>query len=192
MKQLLITIAAVLLVGCGESQQSASVDETKPVDPFTEVPAKPPSTVKSQPVKTVTEAKAPDISIIKAVTMGNVEAVKQHLAAGTDVNEQNELGEAALHFLAHMDRKEITELLIASGANVNVKDNYGTTPLHIAAFMDLEFAALLITKKAAVNVINDAGNTALDWAIRHNSIETVNLLRKHGGKTGAELRAAAN
>ena len=108
------------------------------------------------------------------------------------MNEQNELGEAALHFLAHMDRKEITELLIASGANVNVKDNYGTTPLHIAAFMDLEFAELLITKKAAVNIINDAGNTALDWAIRHNSIETVNLLRKHGGKTGEELKAAGN
>ena len=61
--------------------------------------------------------------------MGNGEAVKQQLAAGKDVNKQNELGEAALHFLAHMD---------------------------------LEFAELLITKKAAVNVINDTGNTALD------------------------------
>ena len=188
MRKLLITIAAVVLTGCiGVSKTELFKDEKGnpiilPFESVTESASKPESPT----------AKAPDISIIKAVTMGNVEAVKQHLAAGTDVNEQNELGEAALHFLAHMDRKEITELLIASGANVNVKDNYGTTPLHIAAFMDLEFAELLITKKAAVNIINDAGNTALDWAIRHNSIETVNLLRKHGGKTGEELKAAGN
>ena len=37
MKQLLITIAAVVLVGCGESQQSAPSAEAKPVEPVAEV-----------------------------------------------------------------------------------------------------------------------------------------------------------
>ena len=36
MKQLLITIAAVVLVGCGESQQLAPTPEAKPVDPAAE------------------------------------------------------------------------------------------------------------------------------------------------------------
>ena len=40
MKQLLITIAAVVLVGCGESQQSATTPEAKPVEPVAEA-AKP-------------------------------------------------------------------------------------------------------------------------------------------------------
>ncbi|HJN90721.1 MAG TPA: ankyrin repeat domain-containing protein, partial [Verrucomicrobiota bacterium] len=58
MKHLLIrTIAAVLLVGCATTQSP-----------------EPPAT------------KAPDISIHKAAGDGNIEVVKQHLAASTDVN----------------------------------------------------------------------------------------------------------
>ena len=52
---------------------------------------------------------------------------------------------------------------IAAGVAVNAKDNYGMTPLHEAAVRGYNvIAELLITKKAAVNVINDTGNTALD------------------------------
>ncbi|MDC0065843.1 hypothetical protein OAK15_05230 [Verrucomicrobia bacterium] len=31
--------------------------------------------------------------------------------------------------------------------------------------------------------------TPLDWGIKHKRTETADLLRKHGGKTGAELKA---
>ena len=59
MKHLLLTaIAAVVLVGCGESQQSTPIP--------------------------------PDISIHEAANDGNIEAVKQHLAAGTDVNAKGQ------------------------------------------------------------------------------------------------------
>lgn len=37
--------------------------------------------------------KAPDISMHKAAEEGNILAVKQHLAAGADVNAKNEDGE---------------------------------------------------------------------------------------------------
>ena len=60
---LITTIAAVLLVGCGESQSP-----------------EPPT------------AKAPDISIHDAAEKGKIEAVKQHLAAGTDVNAKDDNG----------------------------------------------------------------------------------------------------
>ena len=57
MKHLLMTtIAAVLLVGCGESQQTVPSPEAKPVEPVAEA-------VKSEP----TTAKAPAISIHDAV-----------------------------------------------------------------------------------------------------------------------------
>ena len=48
MKHILITtIAAVVLVGCGESQQSAPQAETKPAEPVAEVaqPTTPPKAV---------------------------------------------------------------------------------------------------------------------------------------------------
>ena len=40
-----------------------------------------------------------------------------------------------------------------------------------------------------VNVKNDEGETPIDWAIKWNHPETADLLRKHGGKTGEELKA---
>ena len=134
MKHLLITtIAAVVLVGCGESQQSAPSPETKPVEPVAEVPARPSAPpVEAKPVEPVAEAaspepptaKAPDISIWDAAEDGNIEVVKQHLAEGADVNAKDKL----------------------------------------------------------------LGWTPLDKAIFGNHSEIADLLRKHGGKTGEELK----
>ena len=42
---------------------------------------------------------------------------------------------------------------------------------------------------ADVNVKYNGAYTPLDVAIKLNHPETTNLLRKHGGKTGAELKA---
>ena len=125
MKHLLLTtIAAVVLVGCGESQSP-----------------EPPT------------AKAADIDIHLAAMYGNIEAVKQHIAAGADVNAKEEDGWTPLRAAASNGHKEVIELLIANGADVNAKD--------------------------------DEGDTLLDAAKNHP--ETADLLRKHGGKTGAEL-----
>ena len=192
MKQLLITIAALVLVGCGESQQSNPVDESKPVDPGTEVRAKPPSPVKSQPAEPVTEAKAPEISIHEAAFNGDIEAVKQHLAAGTDVNTKDD-GWTPLHLAAYRDKK-IAELLIAEGADVNAKDEDGVTPQHLAAELGhKEIVELLIAEGADVNAKVVAADvkaeTPLNFAIEENYTETADLLRKHGGKTGKELKA---
>jgi len=101
MKHLLLTtIAAVVLVGCGESQQSAPAPETKPVEPIAEAakPTTPPKAVSANkgadPARAINSepptAKAPDISIYEAAREGNIEAVKQHIAAGTDVNAKDD------------------------------------------------------------------------------------------------------
>ena len=109
MKQLLITIAALVLVGCGESQQPAAEPEVKLIE-------------------RVEGAKAPDISIHQAAREGNTQAVKQHLAAGSDVNEKDRFQRAPLHYAAAEGHKEIAELLIAKSADVNVKKKTGGTP----------------------------------------------------------------
>ena len=162
MQLLITTIAAVVLVGCGESQQSAPAPEVKPVEP-------------------VAGAKAPDISILDAVRKGNIEAVKQHLAAGADV-EFDIYGLSVLDLAAGEGHKEIAELLIAEGADVNTKPgDEETTPLHLAAMNGhTEVAELLIAKGADVNAKCVDGKTPLYYA----KGETVDLLRKYGGKTG--------
>ena len=50
----------------------------------------------AKPVQTT--AKAPDISIIEAAFRGNLEAVKQYIAAGTDVNAKNDGGRTPLDY----------------------------------------------------------------------------------------------
>ena len=198
-QQLLITIAAVVLVGCASTQLSESPT-----------------------------VKAPDISIHKAADDGNIEAIKQHIAAGTDVNSNYEW--TPLHAAAN---KETAELLIAKGADINAKDDTGGTPLFWAALEgNEEVAELLIRQGADVNAAGPKGWTALHWAVamaQKKSVELLigegadvnakdviygtpldnvgrfydtatkakeadlaNLLRKHGGKTGEELEAAGN
>ena len=105
MKQLLLTtIAAVLLVGCVESQQSVSPAEAKPVAEA------------SQPEPSA--AKLPDISNLDAANGGNIEAIKQYLTAGKDVSAKDEEGATPLHYAA---TKAVAELLITKGADVNAQ-----------------------------------------------------------------------
>jgi len=71
---------------------------------------------------------------------------------------------------------------------INVKK---AIPIHNDAKEGInEIVELLIAKGADVNAKGDAvGLTPLDAAIRGKQPETSDLLRKHGGKTGAELLA---
>ena len=153
MKHLLLTtIAAVVLVGCGEVQQSAPAPEAKPVEPVAEAAKPEPPT-----------AKAPNISIHQAARQGKIEAVKQHLATGSDVNVKTKHGETPLHMAAFRGQKEVSELLIAKGADVNAKDKDDETPLD----------------EAIIPTLGLPGGHS----------ELADLLRKHGGKTGEELKA---
>ena len=103
----------------------------------------------------------PSVDIWEAARTGNIEAVKQHLATGTDVNAKTGFRWTPLHYAAREGHKEITDLLLTNGANVNAK--------------------------------NDEGGTPLDWAeCCADKKEIVDLLRKHGGKTGEELKAEQN
>ena len=182
MKHLLLTtIAAVVLVGCGN----------------------------------------PDGALIQAAKDGNIEAVKQHLAAGANVNAKDGGGWTLLLQAVAGGHKEIVELLIDNGADANGKDNLGWTPLFYAAFSGrTEVAELLIAEGVDVNakdnlgtlryaasgghkeivellIANGAdvyakgggnGTTPLDVAIKLNHTELTDLLRKHGGKTAEELK----
>jgi cytohesin len=136
-----------------------------------------------------------ELSIHKAAESGNIEAVKQHLAAGADVNAMGGfLQWTLLQYAASGGHKEIVELLIAEGADVNAKGNGEMTPLHIAA--NKEIVELLIAAGVDVNAKNDDGETPMDMIMKSTSYDgyqdkeaMAQLLHKHGGKTGAELKA---
>ena len=102
------TIAAVILVGCGEGTSHLNLYE-------------------------VAEA-------------GDIEAVKQHLADGTDIELKcTGCGSTALGHAAKRGHNEIAELLIDNSADVNVNDG-GTTPLDVAIIQNKTETADLLRK----------------------------------------------
>ena len=94
-----------------------------------------------------------------AARKGDIEAVKQHLAAGMDVNAKDEDGVTPLHETALWGHNEVAELLIANGAEVN---------------------AIIVSGPYQ-------GKTPLDLAIRHKKTATADLIHKHGGRTAEVL-----
>ena len=227
MKHLLLTtIAAVVLVGCGESQQNPihDTDEVKLVEPVaddaileppattvTPAQAQPSPPVAELPVqqpfptaeanrsKPVVEPAPPtkigkesnpqtDRALRDAIAKGDIESLKRQLASGVDVNLKAARGWTPLHNSVDSDDKEIVELLIKNGADVNATHNGGGTPLHWAARKgQKEIVELLISNGANVNAQDEDGGTPLFYA---SNPEIVELIRKHGGKTGEELKAA--
>jgi ankyrin repeat protein len=103
--------------------------------------------------QTVSKLRAKE-SLHGAVSDNDIQLVKQHLAAGANVNAKNEQGQTPIHLAAKTRKvkKEITELLIEKGADVNVKDRKGRTPL--------------------------------DFAVTGKRAETEELIRKNGGERG--------
>jgi len=109
-------------------------------------------------------AAAPDIDIWKAAASGNIEAIKQHLGAGTDVDaKESPGGSTPLLVAATFGQVEAAKLLIEKGANVNATSNDGATALHGAAFFcHTEIVKLLLGKGAVVDAENVRGETPLD------------------------------
>ena len=211
--QLVAIVSAVVLMGCGESQQPAPATETHPTEPVAEVSAQQSSRPEVQLARPVAEAqpkqldhpvdfepaepvaepakpepptakalepplaRAPDISITQAAETGDIEAIKQHLAAGANVKTMA----ASFRRAAYGGHKDIIELLITNGMDVNAKNEVAETPLHLATTK--EVAELLIANGADVNATTNRGTTPLDWAANE---EIASLIRKHGGKSGGK------
>ena len=126
-------------------------------------------------------------SLHRAAEEGDIEAVKKHLDAGANKNVRaGKWRDTPLHRAAFWGYTEIVELLINNEVDVNAKDKYGCTPLHDAAeYSHLEIAEMLINRAPDMNAVDNNGDTPLDLA----NGETADLIRRHGGKTGKELKA---
>jgi thiamine transporter ThiT len=109
-----------------ESCRSVPSLETQHSEPVSE-------SSRQEPLMAKSSNSEADRALFDAAKAGNIEAFKQHLAAGADVNVKGStlLGQdvAPLHEAAGWGHKEVVELLIAKGADVNAKDAEGKTPL---------------------------------------------------------------
>ena len=107
-------------------------------------------------------------SLLGECERGDVDAVNQCISDGQDVNMKDKDGRSSLLVAAMESHKTIVEILLAKGADVNASDAGGGTPLDAAESLQRRD----------------------DYCAEHKEI--ADLLRKHGGKTYEELKAAGN
>jgi CubicO group peptidase (beta-lactamase class C family) len=105
----------------------------------------------------------PSVSIHMATLQGNTDAIRQHIRAGSDLNERDAYGSTPLTIAATFGRTEAARALIEAGADMTVRDKYGSTPLHLAALLcRTEIVKALLDKGANKYLRNNSGSTALD------------------------------
>lgn len=104
------------------------------------------------------------IGLHEAVVTGDIEAVKQHIKNGSDLNIKEPSGGSSPLITASLfGRTEIARLLIDAGADINLKNNDGSTALHTAAFFcRKDIVEMLLANGADKSIRNNAGSTALE------------------------------
>lgn len=107
---------------------------------------------------------APDMDLHAATFMGNLEAVRQHIAAGSDLNvREASVGSTPLITASVFGKTEVAQLLIEGGADVNIQNNEGSTALTSAAFLcHTEIVKMLLENGADKSLRTLAGSTALE------------------------------
>ena len=71
----------------------------------------------------------PKIDIQAAIISDNLEIVKQHIAAGTDINMKNPMsGSTPLITAATFGKTAVAKALLDAGADKTLKNNHGATP----------------------------------------------------------------
>ena len=130
-----------------------------------------------------------------AVRSNDEKSVMELLSNGEDVDSRNNpLENTPLIYASFKGYYNIVKLLIINGADVSMMVNKKTALLAAASKGHLEIVDILIKNDAYINPLSlnyDLGKpeTPLDAALGNGFTEVTDLLRKHGGKTGAELKA---
>lgn len=140
-----LSLASLLTItACSSNQESSSKE-------------------KVQESKSQTSPKPPGVDIHTATFMENIQAIKQHINAGSDLNKRDAYGSTPLNTACVFGKTEVALLLIEGGADVNLKTNDGSLPLNNAAFFcRTEIVKALLENGADKTLRNGYGSTALE------------------------------
>jgi ankyrin repeat protein len=128
---------------------------------------------------------------MKDAIVEGVDAVRELVDNGEDVNAVNEDGWTPLQLAVNEDDIDVVTYLISQKANVNPENIDKWTPLHEAAKLGLtEIADILINFGANINAKSDLGDTPLHCAVSYREQkDIVNLLLAKGADVNVVNRS---
>ncbi|GBF91654.1 hypothetical protein Rsub_03958 [Raphidocelis subcapitata] len=126
-------------------------------------------------------------NLLSAASEGDASKLRELIAEGANVDEQDEEGRTALHFAAGYGELECARLLVDAGASVDLVDHNKNTALHYAAgYGQADSVKLLLDSGADKAAKNEDEKTALEVAQLNEHAEVVALLDLgRGGSEGA-------
>jgi len=128
-----------------------------------------------------------DISIHLNAMRNNIQALKNDIKEGLDIDSLGEYASTPLHYACREGNIEIIKLLIENGADVNLKNHYSTLyPIFdaITAMNNQKkyflIIQLLIENGADIKKVDSFGNTLLYYAIEQENIPLIKFLIQLG------------
>jgi len=129
---------------------------------------------------------APTDPLVFAVVVGDLAAIKEMLATGTDVNSVDEEYGTALSQAVSNGNREIVAVLINAGADVNKVSNGGHTALmSITGSTTSDIIWTLMDAGAKTDLKDEDGGTALHYAATNASPDALRALLNGGGSVDA-------
>lgn len=124
-----------LLMSCNETKQNDSEEDESKVEEAS--------------------ISKPKVDLHTATFFANHEAVKQHIAAKSDLNVKDQFGSTPLHVAVTFGRTDIAKSLIEANADLSVKNPQGSTPLHVASFFCRTDIVKALLEKGADKTLED-------------------------------------
>jgi len=109
----------------------------------------------------------PKEDIHMAIISGHKDIVEQHIKAGTDLNQKEQMsGSTPLLTAITFNKTAIAELLVNAGTDLSITNNDGSTALHNAAFFcRIDMVKLLLDARADKTAKNQYGMTPRDLVL---------------------------
>lgn len=118
-----------------------------------------------------------------AAYKGHIAVVRILLAAGCDLDIEDDGDQTALHRAAVVGNTDVISALVQEGCALDRQDKDGNTALHEAAWHGFSQTVKLLVKAGAnVHAKNKAGNTALHLACQNGHVQSCRVLLLGGSR----------
>jgi ankyrin repeat protein len=115
-----------------------------------------------------------------AATRDDLNAVKDYLAQGADINAEDTGGDSALHHAVYMQNMDMARFLLSKGIDKEHQSHFGWTPLIAAAsYKQPGMVEFLLEQGANPDAqVPNGGWSALYYAVQEKNIEVLKVLLK--------------